>query len=279
MTQPDRMEDEQRGRTTLEDVHGGLAIHIPAVVHLIEGTDLSDWEKDSLRADGGNALSYMYLMDMVRGFSVDPSALAPNYESHMALFGQTKAEYSRILSQRIRLFLAGEEGLEVDDPTSPISEDESAFYLEKARERGILKPFIGPMPQVKINNELSYDLHLLAKSGIYFATVDEYSDLLYLERFRYDLILASIHKLACFLALIDRMAYEGEQNDKSVPADYVPTPGRDGPEFLEFETSQYGGRVPTLGELYQLAHDVVFRFAAEDDPFIEHLRNLKPAFV
>lgn len=279
MTSADRIEEERRGRTTLEVVHGGLAIHIPAVAHLIEDTDLSDWEKDSLRADGGNALFYMHLMDMNRALSADPSALPPNYELHMALFDQTKAEYSMILSQRMRLFLAEEEGLNVEKPDVPITTEESAFYLEKARERGILKPFAGPIPQVEINNELSYAMYNLANSGIYFATVDVYSDLLYSERFRYPLILASIHKLACFLALLDRMAYEGEQKGKPVPGDYVPTPGRDGPEILEFEASQYGGRVPTLEELYQLAHDAVFRFATEDDSFIEHLRNIKPAFV
>lgn len=266
------------GRTFLEVVHGGITLHLHATTNLIVGEELSPNEKDTLRDAGSNAINNPYVWGWLnRGFSHKhpPATTSPSSELHILLFRETRLEYDRLQNRQMRIYLAGEEGANVKDPETPISPAESLSYLERAQARGVIKGFSNTTNAQKIDSDIIHLFIALQRQGVQIeeTRIGEHSEILFTERFRVGLQTAALHKLGTYIALIEQMGYEGLRTGELIPANYVPLPDPETAPGWEIDKTFYGGRIPALGELYQMAQKVL-KTHSSDDPLIRHLLTL-----
>lgn len=266
------------GRSLLEVVHGGIALHLRATANLIAGNELSPNEKDTLRDAGSNAINNPYVWGWLNiGFYTEypPAAISPSSELHAILFRETRLEYDRLQNRQMRIYLAGEEGANVNDPETPISPEESLKYLARAQARGVIEGFSDTTNALKIDSNLIPLFIALLKQGVQIKAgrIDEYLEILFTERFKTDLQRAALHKLGTYIALIEQMGYEGQETGKLIPANYIPLPDPETAPEWEIDKAYYGGRIPALGEFYQMAQEVL-RTHSSDDPLIRHLLTL-----
>lgn len=276
MTQ--RKEDEPTDgiveRTRMGGVHGAFTLHIHAVTNLLAGTELTLNEKDTLRDAGSNEINNPYVWIWQGRYpypAVGPRVTSPSSTLHLALLEQTRMEYDRLQNQQMRIYLAGEEGADVEDPKAPISLEESRHYLTRAQDRGVIEGFSDSTPPIQIKRNLIRLFMALQKENVSIRDdrISEFLEILFTERFRAGLKVAAIHKLGTYMALVEQIAYEERETGKPVSADYIPLPH----EQVVFE-----GQVLGLGELYRMAQEIIAQHAP-DDSLTNHLLSLSPSLV
>lgn len=271
-------------RQAVEGVHGGMMLHIHATRNLLNGNDLTSNEKGTLRDAGSNAINHLYVwrwkdMSSTR-HGIYPQIVSPSSDLHLALIAETRAEYDSLENQRMRVYLAGDKGLEAASPTSPISPDESPFYLSEAQERGIISGYSKSTPLMPIDEDIVRFFMTIQQHGLSFnrKRLNEHLDILFTERFRPDLKTAAIHKLGTYMALVEQRAFEGNALGSPILKDYIPSVLQGTEGFWESEKTYFDGRTPNLDEIYQMAQTIL-KDQMPDDKWVHHLLNLPSSLV
>lgn len=272
---PSVYEEDIRGAYDLSS--GGMGIHYHAIAALSEGKTLPSWAVDSLREYSCNFLASPKIATwagtMDKEFGIRPKSITPRTPQHRTLVAETIRRYEELGDSKIRMLLAGEEGLTGREGT-PLTTDELLVELLPAGiEKGIvpmgmhLEVWSTPHSLTGLMCDL---LNSRVRVEDHFWEAMKATDMD--ERFMPATRHAAVYKLGCMLGAVDQVTYEAAQQGKPFLKTYHPRTFRS--EWEQGWQKVFGEPLPTLEELYKQAHSTFATNVDKADPLVTHLVEL-----
>lgn len=277
-----RGKETLRGRTQLEGLYLDLLTHTQVITNLTRGVKLDDWNHDYAETFYCNSLGSL----LMGGFESaalgqepepwhDPSYLSPNSASHVKLMQATRAEFESIGWRKMRLLMGGEEGLQVPNPERPITPEEFPGYLASATgdELELFRLNSAPTNESLVDSSVTALIVKLAPYGLQpINLLSRHTKVQEDERFREMVQAASIHKLGCILAAVEQHTFEQAAQGKPIDRAFIPIDISQ--KTAEGYTSKFGEPLPSIADLYQKSHSLLFSLADVNDPLIGYLSTL-----
>lgn len=288
------IDQEQRlgGTEYIRTLYGDLLLHTHATDDLYKNQSLDNlWQRSYLLDYSTNALMTPNITDweeIVEGrlgiFRKNRTmVLSPNSSDHVALIGATKRAYTELRWEQLRLLLGGELGLQVENPQTPITPEESLAYLTKAQEQNLFHLESQPSKPAKFT--VADPMAILYEIEKYRILLDgnlfeRWKEIQWDPRFSQRIRTLAVDKLGCYLAVADQVTIDAQAQDNPIPASYKPTTLLESVEV--YYRNKYGREIPTIGELYKEAHTIFLNLRDPiKNPLTQHLvaQNSLPFLV
>lgn len=274
------IEHGEQGRTPSDFInilHGDAVIHANALDDYSRGLETADWQSDYLTTYNCNSLNSPNITDWEAATNGLPDfgshVISPNSKLHVSVISRARGMFLSLDWEKMRFLLAGEEGLQVAEPGSPITDNELDFYFDHAEARNVFR--VASRPSAATFHPDVIGLHLsLGSYGLTpGAAFDDYKTIELHPRFRDKILAANIYKLASYLAVMDHATFEAQMEGRPVSAAHIPTGDRYRfDEFENYHTKKHGTPSPSMGELYGYAHSLFVSLIGDRrDGIIDHI--------
>lgn len=255
----------------------GMGVQLHALSRLAAGDEIPSWAKTSLAVYDSNYLKQPYIYGWLQPDGpfkmAGPKSLSPRSESHRSLIQATREKYQGLHRKQRRFLLAGDEGLHVADPESPVVGDELLFYLDRAKSNGLID--FGEIDAGSINFDIS-NLSLIldwSNNGVTIndAFLKRADEILLGDGFREEKLIPAVYKLGSMLAVTDQITYEAAQQGSPIPRNFEPNDE----VWSRNWQRMFDEPMPTIEGLYRKAHTVFTQHASSSDPLLRHILELK----
>lgn len=275
--QPEVYAPELRRGSALDVAYGDLHAHYLAIIRFAEGGQLNSMEEDYFHAGSTNSLHYLPPASGDEATEFECLLI----ESHRTLLQEARAEYGRIDRRNLRAVLSGTFPEMVGELSgAKIQDQEMAKLIDAGVKNGVIKlnesvspndVFIEP---TKRGTFFSLTVALLT-AGKGDSTEEGHrkeKDMKSSSTNMQDVYKAAVHKLACYLGIIDQLSFEEASEGHPVDATARPVVDND---FRRGLVEEYG-EFPGIAGLYEMALETLRQYSEPDDELVRPILEQGP---